>query len=807
MKNNMFVKSALSTLFLCSFLVANDEVVHAYDDSYSYPTEDIPRYDGTSDTYLELLGFSMKNGNTQYVRAGDMYTPEGFEPIAYDDLGFLIPEEDRLPRWYFGEYFYPNISTGISTNTSSWNGGTYLTGELFWNMKEQQFIHIYPVSAVLDGNTDMFNFILADNVNDTYIEQLYNGDPDFVRSNINKYGIYDTVKKGYGWYYYVRELAYLSGGTVWGRYGGAWVNIIQSADPDIETFEPVSEENSTSIPVNFNLVANEYVYAEDSADGAYSNKSSILSSAPSNPFTDLPDRSSMNYVVTIDGPETAILEGTLYSEQEDSPLDDGTYVIGETYQHTEKGVVNDNYSISWQPTLPGDYTATITMTDAVGRDSNSVTTTFVVKDEDLGLTGSNGKPVAFEGEFGWHLVKPGGEGESKLYLRNIARIKETHLATRNLKYSISGGGINLKSDGPIATTIDNTMKGSSVSYEFSYEYLNEWTTERVYDEDGKFIYSYKYLDWSNALEKTYSGSLSVDHQQGETISFDSSNSTFEALVGQGSTQEGETTSYYEEFDMDVKDTEMQTQNWLPIDETVAYSSDEGLNMYVRIGDRELFVDDIDPNLQEEYKNVDSKYASLGDYDLGLRLAEVDSDSARFKSAEDFYLTENNGFLFSTPYGTDVATINNTAKEEFESFTGANYHIENDPVLDVGTEQSSYYLNIDFDSPLQRNTWYDNIYVIGTLGLNDITFKVTEKYKFEDWLIGDIMDEAWVIEQPESSVKVGSYSGSVTITPKERVEIVKEDAKLNGKLHSIFSTDNYDMLLKIKEIIPGFNITG
>lgn len=77
--------------------------------------------------------------------------------------------------------------------------------------------------------------------------------------------------------------------------------------------------------------------------------------------------------------------------------------------------------------------------------------------------------------------------------------------------------------------------------------------------------------------------------------------------------------FEETFKIDSSDTTLQSQNWIPINEEIKYSSDLNNKLYVRVGEKWYFPDDIDDNLKAKYENKTG--FDYSDYAIKLRVGK------------------------------------------------------------------------------------------------------------------------------------------------------------------------------------------
>jgi MucBP domain len=409
--------------------------------------------------------------------------------------------------------------------------------------------------------------------------------------------------------------------------------------------------------------------------------------------------------------------------------------------------------------------------------------------------------------------------DSEVRILNGPIITGTHYATRNKTYKVNASGVlEQTEDHPINYSVKNpnSLKGKKITFEFSYEYTNHYRENyQCTDKQGNDCFKWEFKDytpvWTDGYAKkaNWTRDITVDHKYGESFDFDStSTENLSLTVGRRSVFKGDTnnamndrfTDYIakENFTVDNSPTTLLTQTWLPINEEVKYSSDLQNNLYTLPNLMYYYPYDIDSNLRSKYQNKTpfaySKYA------LPLRV-EGNGTSAIYKLADNFFVTKNTGFLFSAPSNIqNESEIAQRAKAEYEAFTGKKY---DDSVLNTVNQGSRYYFNIDGNSDQEKNKWYAHYYVVGKLGLSDVTFHIKKLVLFNKYLVGSALDDTVINEQQESVVDV-NYPHSITVD-KEKIDEVKEIAsERNSLLHSFRSTDIFEKYNQLKNILPAFN---
>lgn len=237
---------------------------------------------------------------------------------------------------------------------------------------------------------------------------------------------------------------------------------------------------------------------------------------------------------------------------------------------------------------------------------------YAVVSDPSGSDYAGGNSGGVNGEFTWKMEKTSDTGDSQIRLINNAWITGNHYATRNPQYAIqSSGVVSQTSSQPInmVVTKPNDLKGKNITFTFSYEYTNNYKdiyTCTNYNNKGciAWEFSYRTPDWSKVQTAIRTQTLKVDHKYGEMVSVagDTSQSLVEGRTAKLNGTTISTDVFEETFKIDSSDTTLQSQNWIPINEEIKYSSDLNNKLYVRVGEKWYFPDDIDDNLKAKYEN-------------------------------------------------------------------------------------------------------------------------------------------------------------------------------------------------------------
>jgi hypothetical protein len=254
---------------------------------------------------------------------------------------------------------------------------------------------------------------------------------------------------------------------------------------------------------------------------------------------------------------------------------------------------------------------------------------YAVVSDPSGSHYAGGNSGGVNGEFTWKMEKTSDTGDSQIRLINNAWITGNHYATRNPQYAIqSSGVVSQTSSQPInmVVTKPNDLKGKNITFTFSYEYTNYYKdiyTCTNYNNKGciAWEFSYRTPDWSKVQTAIRTQTLKVDHKYGEMVSV-AGDTSQSLVVGRTAKLNGTTIStdvFEETFKIDSSDTTLQSQNWIPINEEIKYSSDLNNKLYVRDGEKWYFPDDIDDNLKAKYENKTG--FDYSDYAIKLRVGK------------------------------------------------------------------------------------------------------------------------------------------------------------------------------------------
>lgn len=483
-----------------------------------------------------------------------------------------------------------------------------------------------------------------------------------------------------------------------------------------------------------------------------------------------------------------------------------------TFVPEKKGVFKDSKG--------NPYVASPSTQKFTGKASKNITLTFTyaVSKPDPSETHHNGGSGQANGSFLWKLWKPQESTNSVILLQNNMKITGDHYQVRNIKYGISVNNVfSQSSSSPLNLQIDaDSIKGKTINYSFEYEYTDySQDNYKCVKQQGKDCLKWQYVNttpvWEKGETEKWQTTLVADHHRGETIFADEGNSVQQLLVGQDANFNGSPDSiskndYYETFILPISTTNLISQGWFYfVQNPIQYQVDIPNETWHAIPKvMSYFPVDLDPNLKSKYQNTTGY--DYSEYAIPLRIDSVNkAGSSEWNinviSKDDFYLTKNTGMTFSVPHGSSIDTVNQAAKSEYERFTKSTY---SDSVLTDGNNHSKYYIPVDVNSKLQPETVYQNMLVLGQLGLSDITFEFGNNFSFQRYLLGSVFDNPLVNEQHDPTIDIENYPHSIVITDDERQQIQKIDFS-SFLLHGFRITDGQRIFESIKKILTNLDI--
>lgn len=330
------MKTKRNLLFVCtSVLLAMPTIAQA-------KNADVPFYNGNEDTFLKSSQLQMAG---KYFRPGSGYAPPGIDLMYKGNLHY--------PAVYNGSFNFNNPKENLVQGEDLSEPYVRISNEGYWN------------SAITVGDRMVTEI---ERVNNAVIADKYWGNPKFVLENMNRHVI--SQKSGfkeYGGFYWIRDIAYLSGGYA-GAGGVSGVNryslwYVRTSKPEIKEFKVSSGKKDT--PVKFIFNGFEYV----SKDKGYTERGSKLDAG--NPYSHIAgERNRVKWMldITKSGETVHHQENYLRSNPQ---KDNQKPNEGDAGRFTKE-------DISWQPQMCGRYTAKLKIIDGVQRDSNEKTVDFIV---------------------------------------------------------------------------------------------------------------------------------------------------------------------------------------------------------------------------------------------------------------------------------------------------------------------------------------------------------------------------------------------------------------------------------------------
>lgn len=302
---------------------------------------EVPFYNGNEDTFLISPQLQMPG---KYLRPGS-YSPPGTDLMYKGDIHY--------PAVYNGSFNWGNSKENLVQGNDSSEPYIRISNEGYFN------------SSVPVGDRMVTEI---ERVTSPIISDKYWGNPEFVLGNIKKHIIRnDITNELYGQFYWIRDIAYLSGGYA-GSGGVGEVNnynlwYARTSKPELKDFKVSS--GTKDVPVKLSFNGFEYV----SKNKGYNDRDP--NGATFNPYqSEAGERNRVKWMldITKDGETVHHQENYLRSN---SQTDNQKPNEGDAGQFTKDDV-------SWQPQMCGRYTAKIKVTDAVQRDSNEKTVNFSV---------------------------------------------------------------------------------------------------------------------------------------------------------------------------------------------------------------------------------------------------------------------------------------------------------------------------------------------------------------------------------------------------------------------------------------------
>ncbi|WP_423060178.1 hypothetical protein [Bacillus thuringiensis] len=303
---------------------------------------DVPFFDGSENTFLQSDELQMDG---RYIRPGSGYSPPGIDLLYKGDFHY--------PAVYNGSFNFSNANENLIKNEELSEPYIRIANEGYWN------------SAVTVGDRMVTE---VERVNNSVIEDKYWGNAAFVLENMIPHRITNELThKNYGEFYWIRDVAYLSGGYA-GAGSVSGVNkyslwYVRTSKPEIKEFKVSNGTKDT--PVKFTFNGFEYV----SKDKGYTEHGPKLDIG--NPYSSIAgERNRVKWLIDItqNGETVHHQENYLRSTPQ---KDNQKPNEGDAGRFTKE-------DISWQPQMCGRYTAKFKIIDGVQRDSNEKIVDFIV---------------------------------------------------------------------------------------------------------------------------------------------------------------------------------------------------------------------------------------------------------------------------------------------------------------------------------------------------------------------------------------------------------------------------------------------
>ncbi|MCW9134339.1 hypothetical protein OF830_26500 [Bacillus paramycoides] len=299
---------------------------------------DVPFFDGNEETFMKAKELQMPG---RFYRPGSGYAAK--ESLYLSDLHY--------PAVYNGSFSWDNPNKNKVQNEDL----------------SEPYVRIAN-EGYLNGSVPAGDRMVTEvgRINHDIIASKYWGNPEFVLTEIMKYRLSQYQgSKVYGDFYWIRDIAYLSGG-----YAGSGGNTnkynlwyVRTSKPEVKELKASS--GTKDIPVKFRFNGFEYV----SKGKGYNDRDP--SGTTVNPYQSAAgERNRVKWMldITKDGETVHHQENYLRSNPQ---TDNQKPNEGDAGQFTKDDV-------SWRPQTCGRYTAIIKVTDAVQRDSNEKAVNFNV---------------------------------------------------------------------------------------------------------------------------------------------------------------------------------------------------------------------------------------------------------------------------------------------------------------------------------------------------------------------------------------------------------------------------------------------
>ncbi|MCU7678717.1 hypothetical protein [Bacillus thuringiensis] len=299
---------------------------------------DVPFFDGNEEKFMKAKELQMPG---RFYRPGSGYAAKESQYLS--DLHY--------PAVYNGSFSWDNSNENKVKNEE--------LSEPFVRIANEGYLN----NLVPAGDRMVTE---VQRINDDVIASKYWGNPEFVLAEILKYRLSQYQgSKVYGDFYWIRDIAYLSGGYA-GSGGNAnkynlWY--VRTSKPEIKDVKASSSEKD--VPVKFTFNGFEYVSKNKGYNDRDPNGTTI------NPYQKAAgERNRIKWMLDI------IKDGETVYHQEN-------YLRSTLQKDNQKPNEGDagqfkSEELNWQPQMCGRYTAKIKVLDAVQRESNEKTVDFTI---------------------------------------------------------------------------------------------------------------------------------------------------------------------------------------------------------------------------------------------------------------------------------------------------------------------------------------------------------------------------------------------------------------------------------------------
>ncbi|UOB81775.1 hypothetical protein MQW34_28830 (plasmid) [Bacillus sp. ZJS3] len=300
---------------------------------------DVPFYNGNEDTFLKSPQLQMPG---KYLRPGS-YSPPGTDLMYKGDIHY--------PAVYNGSFNWENSKENLVQGNDNSEPYIRISNEGYFN------------SSVPVGDRMVTEI---ERVTSPIIADKYWGNPNFVLGNIKKHIIRNNnTNEMYGQFYWIRDIAYLSGGYAGAVDGVNNYNLwyVRTSKPELKEFKVSSGTKDVPVKIKFNGF--EYVSKNKGYNDRDPNGTTV------NPYqSEAGERNRVKWILDI------MKDGDSVHHQEN-------YLRSNVEKNNQKPNEGDagrfsKEDLSWQPQVCGQYTAKIKVLDGVQRESNEKTVDFTI---------------------------------------------------------------------------------------------------------------------------------------------------------------------------------------------------------------------------------------------------------------------------------------------------------------------------------------------------------------------------------------------------------------------------------------------